>query len=68
MHMYTLKHILARLRLPIVVQLLIAANDIAYKHKHKSASAAAMYAAISAAEDAAIEYYVQSGRIVLACA
>lgn len=60
MHSYKLQHILARLRFPLVVQLLMLVNDLAYMHMRKnksSVSAHKLYYAIDHALDQAIQHY-----------
>lgn len=58
MHSYHILDILARFRFPIIVQLLIAANDIAYKRGHRE-----LANTISTALDQAVEYYISTGRM-----
>ena len=60
MHMYTFKHIVARFKLPLVVQLLIAANDLVYLHLRKrriNIHTNTMYNSVSSALDSAIAHY-----------
>lgn len=65
MHSYSISDIVARLRMPILVQLLIAANDIAYKLMQRDAKSQGVFYAINNALDAAIAHYARTGRIVI---
>lgn len=65
MHSWDLKSIVARLRLPFIVQILQVATDLSYRAKSRDSRFAPVYTSIDNALDSAIQYYVSTGRIVL---